>query len=258
MLDNEISTDLINIFESRKITYQLVPPENYRRNTAERAIKTWKNHFIAGLSSVDPTFPMTEWDCLVQQGELTLNLLRNARVKPNLSAWAYLFGQFNYNATPLAPTGTKLIVHLKTHKRGSWEPHGVIAYYTGPAMHHYRCYTVFVPKKRTEQITDTVTFLPSHIPIPKLDPETKIQQALQDILQLLKQPNNNLPALPISDTSTQEIQTVSGIFTQPYTQQSSTKKMLDPHLVEKILNTTSQKIMQIPSYTIPNNRGCNK
>ena len=113
MLDNKISTDLINVFESRKITYQLLPPENHRRNAAERAIQTWKNYFIADLSSVDPTFPMTEWDRLVQQGELTLNLPQNARVNPNLSAWAYLFGQINYNTTPLAPPGTKLIVHVK-------------------------------------------------------------------------------------------------------------------------------------------------
>jgi hypothetical protein len=30
--------------------FQLVPPGIYRRNAAERAIRTFKNHFIAGLS----------------------------------------------------------------------------------------------------------------------------------------------------------------------------------------------------------------
>ena len=110
MLDNKIPTDLSNVFDQKNIKHQLVPPENYRRNAAERVIQTWKNHFIAGLSSVDPTFPMSEWYRLVQQGELTLNLLRNARVNPKLSAWTYLFGKLNYNDTPLAPPGTKFNV----------------------------------------------------------------------------------------------------------------------------------------------------
>ena len=209
----------------------MVPPENYRRNAAERVIQTWKKRFIAGLSSVDPTFPMSEWYRLVQQGELTLNLLRNARVNPKLSAWTYLFGKLNYNDTPLAPPGTKLIVHVKTHKRGSWDPHSLIAYHTGPAMHHYRCYTVFFPKTRIEQITDTVTFLPTNISVPTIDTQTQIQQALQDILKMLQRPNKNLPTLPISSTTTNKPKRVSDMFTKSNTQQSS--KTLDPYLVEK-------------------------
>ena len=100
ILDNEISKELLTAFENNNIKHQLVPPEVHRRNAAERVIQTWKHHFIAGLSSVDPTFPISEWDQLVKQGEITLNLLRNSRVNPGLSAWAYLQGQFDYNATP--------------------------------------------------------------------------------------------------------------------------------------------------------------
>jgi hypothetical protein len=36
----------------------LVPPHCHRRNAAERAIRTFKKHFVARLSSVDPSFPM--------------------------------------------------------------------------------------------------------------------------------------------------------------------------------------------------------
>jgi hypothetical protein len=35
---------------------------NHRVNAAERAIQTFKNHFIAGLATVDKTFPMQLWD----------------------------------------------------------------------------------------------------------------------------------------------------------------------------------------------------
>ena len=119
ILDNEISKTLTNAFERNKIKYQLVPPHNKRRNAAERAIQTWKDHFLAGLASIDPEFPIAEWDRLVVQGVLTLNLLRNARGNPKLSAWAYLFGPFNYKKTPLAPPGIKIMIHNKTEKRDS-------------------------------------------------------------------------------------------------------------------------------------------
>ena len=59
-LDNEVSTELLTTFRNKNS--KLVPPEVHRQNAAERAIQTWKNHFIAGISSTDPTFPMSEWD----------------------------------------------------------------------------------------------------------------------------------------------------------------------------------------------------
>jgi hypothetical protein len=57
-LDNEASAALKNFFTVNNIAYQLVPPHCHRRNAAERAIRTFKEHFVAGLSSVDPSFPM--------------------------------------------------------------------------------------------------------------------------------------------------------------------------------------------------------
>ena len=68
------------------VDFQLVPPGMHRSNSAERAIQTFKDHFIAGLSSVDKDFPLHLWDALVAQAVLTLNLLRGFRVNPNVSA----------------------------------------------------------------------------------------------------------------------------------------------------------------------------
>ena len=50
IFDNEVSTDLIAFLESdENITVQLAPTGCHRRNAAERAIRTFKNLFIAGL-----------------------------------------------------------------------------------------------------------------------------------------------------------------------------------------------------------------
>ena len=69
---------------SEGIDYQLVPPGVHRRNAAERAIRTFKNHFIAGLCSTDKNFPLHLWDQLVPQAELTLNMLRGSRLNPKV------------------------------------------------------------------------------------------------------------------------------------------------------------------------------
>jgi hypothetical protein len=57
-LDNEASSALKNFFTAHDVEYQLVPPHCHRRNAAERAIHTFKEHFVAGLASVDPDFPL--------------------------------------------------------------------------------------------------------------------------------------------------------------------------------------------------------
>jgi hypothetical protein len=64
--------------QEQAIDFQLVPPGVHRRNAAERAIRTFKNHFIAGLCSVDKDFPLHLWDRLLPQAILSLNLLRGS------------------------------------------------------------------------------------------------------------------------------------------------------------------------------------
>jgi hypothetical protein len=81
-LDNEASAALNNVFTNNAVEYQLAPPHCHRRNAAERAIQTFKEQFVAGISSVDPTFPLHLWDILLPQAEITLNLLRTSRLHP--------------------------------------------------------------------------------------------------------------------------------------------------------------------------------
>jgi hypothetical protein len=102
-LDNEASTALKNFFTINDIAYQLVPPHCYRRNAAERAIVTFNKHYVAGLSSVDPSFPLHLWDRILPQAEITLNLLRTSRLHPQLSAPAHFHCLVDYNKTAFAP-----------------------------------------------------------------------------------------------------------------------------------------------------------
>eukprot|EP00804_Cyclotella_cryptica_P000229 CCRYP_016187-RB/>CCRYP_016187-RB protein AED:0.43 eAED:0.43 QI:0/0/0/1/0.5/0.33/3/0/375 len=112
MSDNECSKTVQNFIIAQNAKIQLVEPHNHRANAAERAIQTFKNHFIAGLSSVDPEFPIQLWDELLEQAQDTLNLLWTSQQNTKLSAYATLEGPFNFDKTPLAPPGTKALVYL--------------------------------------------------------------------------------------------------------------------------------------------------
>jgi hypothetical protein len=113
-LDNEASAALKSFFTENDVEYQLVPPHCHRQNAVERAIITLKEHFVSGLASVDPDFPLHLWDHLLPQAEMTLNLLRKSRQHSQLSAAAHYNKMIDYNKTDFAPPGCKIIAHENT------------------------------------------------------------------------------------------------------------------------------------------------
>jgi hypothetical protein len=68
---------------------------------------------------------MSQWDQLLPQAELTLNLLRGSRINPKLSAYEQLFGRYDFNRTPIAPPGIKVLAHVKSKVRKTWVPHAL-------------------------------------------------------------------------------------------------------------------------------------
>ena len=68
ILDNEAITEYKRIIKSDLgVGYQLEPPHIHRRNAAERAICTFKAHFLSTLSGIAKTSPKNLWDLLIPQ-----------------------------------------------------------------------------------------------------------------------------------------------------------------------------------------------
>ena len=61
VLYNEISTAYILEIRKTSMTYQLVHPDDNRRNLAEKAIQTWKDHFIVVMSGTAEIYPAHLW-----------------------------------------------------------------------------------------------------------------------------------------------------------------------------------------------------
>ena len=144
---------------------------------------------------------MSEWDRLLPQAQLTLNLLRNSRINSKLSAYALLFGNFDFNKTPLAPPGTEVVIHSKPSNRASWEFHGKEGWYVGLSMEHYRCLKCFNPSSGKEMDIDTLKFFPHSTPLPQIATEDFLKQAATDIISILQKPPSATPHLQLTNTT---------------------------------------------------------
>ena len=126
---------------------------------------------------------------------MTLNMLNQSRINPKLSAHDQFFGTFNYNRTPLAPLGTKVIIHEKPTQRASWDPHGKEGWLTGPALHHYRHFEVAVAATGGQRVSNTIKFLPTKYNMPKMSSEDRITAAIEELSSAIKHPQRQTPFL---------------------------------------------------------------
>ena len=168
------------------IKYQLVPLSNQKANNADRSIQHFNNHFIEELWSVYKDFHLQLWEIMIQQATTSLNILQQSIIHPHLSSYTHIYGELDYNQTPLSPTGTIVLIHNRTNNRESWSPIGEPGWYIGPSMDHYRCHNTYIPKTRAERISDTVELFPRKLSMPNIPYTDFSIHALQDIIHALQ------------------------------------------------------------------------
>jgi hypothetical protein len=191
------------------MNYQLPSPHCHRTNAAERAIRTFKEHFKAGLATVDPDFPVHLWDRLLPQAEITLNLLRASRLHPQLSTAVHYYVLIDSNKTAFGPPGCKIIAHEKPAQRCTWEAHGQPGWSLGPAMKHYRCQNVYITATASERIVDTLEFSPHNSPMPQISSTDRILMAAQDMTDALKHSHPDVPFTTIGDDTISALATLA-------------------------------------------------
>jgi hypothetical protein len=198
--------------EQKDVSFQLVSPRQHRRNAAKRAIATWKHHFIATLATTDPAFPLHIWCRRINQASTTLNLLRQSWINPRLLAKAQLYGAFDYNKTPFAPPGTRVVVHETPGNRQIWDSHGVDGWCIGCAPKHYRYHRVYISKIASKRIADTVEFFPYHCEMLKTSSADAARHAAIALTHALQNPAPATPFAPIGDAQMRAIKQLANIF----------------------------------------------
>ena len=144
VLDNEISQTYKEEIRESGMSYQLVPPDNHRRNIADRAIQTWKNHFIGVISRAAATFPLHLWCQAIPQAERQLMLLSMSNFKPKISSYAHVYVQHDYNAEPFVPIGIESIVRDKPNRRKTFAEHCRKIYFLDTSFEHYCAWKIWM------------------------------------------------------------------------------------------------------------------
>jgi hypothetical protein len=127
----------------------------------------------------------------------------NAAIHFNTAA--EIHGPFVYNATPIAPLGFRVLVHVKPHMRGTWDPKAEDGFYIGQAPKHYRCVTVYITETASTRITDTIAWIPQNTGVPTTSPSNKVIAAIQNVqTTIMGIPKSN----SLADRTEEKIQTL--------------------------------------------------
>ncbi len=216
--------------------YELVPPGCHQCNAAEVAIRNFKAHFLSILAGVADDFPLHQWDKLLPQAEITINLLRQSNATPKISAYAHMNGPFDYNKMPLAPLGCQVQVHEKTDQRGTWSFHSVDGWYLATSPEHYRTHKCHIKSTRSDRFSDTVQFMhKEHITNPTLSPADKLMNAIAACSKALQ-------GLPNEETN-QQVQQLRSLLHQA-NQQLDAAKANRPAPVPRVQEVPRSKGVQ--------------
>ena len=115
-------------------------------------------------------------------------------------------GAFDFNKTPMAPPGTKVLVHKTPQVCGSCASHGVEDWYVGHAPKHYRCYRCYIPKTHAERISRSVEIFPHSTPMPATSSADAATEATRELTAALLNPS---PASPCPALGTEQMATIN-------------------------------------------------
>jgi hypothetical protein len=206
---------LKDYFVQEGIEYQLVPPHDHRANAAERAVRTSKNHLAATWAGTNDDFPMHLWDKTLPQTEMTVNFLRGSRINPKLSAWEQIHGRYDFNKTPIAPEGIRVLAHEKPANRATWAPHAFKAWYVGPALNHYRCFPVWSKETRQLRIVNSLQWFPQKLAMPIASTDDLLMAIATDMHHVLVSPPNGIPLSHLPPSTTETVVKLTETLMQP-------------------------------------------
>ncbi len=223
ILDNECSEEFKEQIRKNNMTFQLVPPHDHHKNIAEKAIQTFKAHFISILCGTDKDFPLHLWCRLLPQAEHTLNMLRSARDAPNVSAYAYLWKQHDFNANPFAPLGCKVEAHIQPAVRETWAAHTASGCYIGNAWEHYRCHEIYITDTKHSRICETVFFTHKYLTMPSFTPADALIKAADYLIDTI---NGIIPKIKVTSDAVKQLMEIYKIAAEKATCEARTQRVL--------------------------------
>jgi hypothetical protein len=147
---------------------------------------------------------------------------------PTVSAYAYAWGQHDYNANPFAQLGFKVEAHLVPSIRETWAPHTASGFYVGNSPEHYRCNKVFINNTRHTRVCCTVFFKHKYLTMPMITPADALIRATDSLTDTIA------GIVPPPNMTTDAIDQLINIF------KSQAKKDKDTATAQRVLKKHAQ------------------
>ena len=215
-MDNELPESTSEYFKSQQVAVQRVGVgrELHRANSAERAIQTYKDHFMSTIAARDPQCPLQYWTEAVPFCERTLNLMRPG--PDNISAFQAYWGyKYDFNAHPIAPWGTRVETYTPRELRTTFESRSEAAWYMGPSKAHHRGHRIICDvynQKPTVVVREQLVFYPHDVPFIKWTATEDMRQRIKDLAEAIKKVGKTTIR---STNVAEELQTYAKTFIAP-------------------------------------------
>ena len=193
---------------------------------------------------------MNLWSCLLWDANDSLNRLWPSFLNPTFSAYNILHGVFDFNQTPLAPPGCKVLPHENLNQRKNWATHGINGWYIVCAREGYWCYWVYVKSTPGECLLNRVNFSPQHTKIPFMSFTKSATKAATNLNKVLK---TNSPAtlLPhIGSHNLQALKDLTTIFNKTAKIPTSSLRVIPTMVPRPICDPTPESNPPSPSLRV--------
>merc|ERR1711966_578340 len=130
--------------------------------------------------------PVQLWSKMLKQVQDTLNMFRTSRNNTSKTAYQELEGNFDWNATPMAPLGTKGSVFIHPDNRNTFAPHCDEGFTVGRAPHHYRLLEFYIPATRGYRLSGTYRLYPQPCRMPVISEEDRTVSAATELLEKMR------------------------------------------------------------------------
>jgi hypothetical protein len=185
-MDNETSSDVEKFIGRQNTGLQYTSPGRHCV-PAEKAVQTYTSCFKSITASLPLSFSISYWCRLLEQCDLSVNIVRPHRHNPKLSSWSVMEGEFHFDSIPIAPPGSQMLMQVKPENMRIVGLNAKKAWYTRPFLIHYRAFKGVMPSTGGRRISDTVKFQHHVIDTPSLTPADRILEASRQLKDAIKQ-----------------------------------------------------------------------
>ena len=152
----------------------------------------------------------------------------------------------------MAPPGTHVIVHEKPVNQTSWGHYVTPGWYICPSIDHYICMKCYMPVTGIVRITGTLQYIPKAFASPKTTTEDYLQQAIGEIIAMMKEPLKTLTLLSYGYATKNAINNIGHILHRSTSQPRLQILPLSPLTTQT--QSENLQLENIPSIPVPDPR----